>query len=307
MPPAGWACDTEPRFAGSEMTTRQKAPATGAATKPFIRDCHRRTRPPSVFACSKGRCPTTSTGKMLPPRGPQSPTHCITCGPASPDRDAPAAAKRAPAACRRSARRHCEATPMNDPAFISQGRIRCRRTKQWPPWCFPMPCHFLGCCHGGNCPRSVAVARGLRLIALSPHSPVPAVVGGQTLGDQMVACAAAPGDQGCGQNLPSVALFQGCLSNASSQMFRHAVCDARLAIDDHFQRFPCCDLVHTSTKNDDNDARAFAGADHYGRLQCRHALPRILRGAAQEPENAQPGLRQLRNEPAGQPSTPSRS
>jgi hypothetical protein len=101
---------------------------------------------------------------------------------------------------RRSARQYCDAIPMNDPAFIAKvgsgvGERNCSRP------CFPMPRHFLGCCHGGNCPRSVAVARGLRLIALSPHSPVPAVVGGQTLGDQMVACAAAPGDQGCGQNV----------------------------------------------------------------------------------------------------------
>lgn len=125
--------------------------------------------------------------------------HRITCGPASPDRDAPAAAKRAPAACRRSARRHCEATPMNDPAFIAKVVSGVGERNSGRP-CFPMPYRFLGRCHGGDGTRSVAVARGLRLIALSPHSPVPAVIGGQTFGDQMVACAAVPVDQGCGQN-----------------------------------------------------------------------------------------------------------
>ena len=40
---------------------------------------------------------------------------------AGPDRDALAAAyRRNPAACRRSARQHCKATPMNDLAFIAK-------------------------------------------------------------------------------------------------------------------------------------------------------------------------------------------
>jgi hypothetical protein len=89
---------------------------------------------------------------------------------------------------------------MNDPAFIAKVVSGVGERNSGRP-CFPMKCRFLGRCHGGDGTQSIAVARGLRLIALSPHSPVPAVTGGQTLGDQMVACAAASGDQGCGQNV----------------------------------------------------------------------------------------------------------
>ena len=89
---------------------------------------------------------------------------------------------------------------MNDPAFIADAASSVgRRTRRRPG--FPMTRRAFRRRHGGDGTRRVAVSGGLRLITLSPNRPVPAVIGGQTLGDQVVACAAAPGDQGCGQNV----------------------------------------------------------------------------------------------------------
>jgi len=134
------------------------------------------------------------------PRGSQSPaSHHLRAGQPRSRRAGSRLSRRAPAR-RRSARQHREVAAMNDPAFIAEVASGVGGRSSGRP-CFPMPCRAFGRCHGGDGTRSVAVARGLRLIALSPHSPVPAVVGGQTFGDQMVACAAALGDQGCRQNV----------------------------------------------------------------------------------------------------------
>ena len=86
---------------------------------------------------------------------------------------------------------------MNDPALIARV-VSGRRVRHL---CFPMPCRPLGCRHGAFSVRCVAMPGILQHIARAPNRPVPAVIGGQTLGDQMVKCAAAPGDHGCG---PSV-------------------------------------------------------------------------------------------------------